>query len=114
MSFCCFDVFLFFSFHGTQSSDVERILHDQLEVPVLEHNYLISPPPSPPQEWTPIHEEINNSTVADLEPHLDSQQQNTMLLDATPTTPQIIVEGTEILSKLTRTSSNKIQINKNQ
>jgi hypothetical protein len=49
-----------------------------------------------------------------LEPHLDAQQQNTVLLDPTPTTPQIIVEGKEILSKLTRTSSSKMQMNQNQ
>lgn len=69
-------------------------------MPFLEHNYLLSPPPSPPQDWVPIHEEISRTTIVDLEPHLDSDKKNVVLVDATPFTPQILVEGKEILSAL--------------
>lgn len=97
-----------------QPSDVEKILRGQLEVPVLEHNYLISPPPSPPEDWVPTHEELSHITTVDLDPHLDSQQQNTVLLDPTLVTPQIVVEGKEILPQIIRTSSEKFKSNEKQ
>lgn len=53
-------------------------------------NFLTSPPPSPPEDWAPNHEDINRIAFRDLE--AKTQEDGTLqLLPRTVTAPSIIV-----------------------
>jgi len=51
---------------------------------------MFSPPPSPPEDWAPIHEDICRTPYVDLEP-----EENGSLLRATPAHPGILVDEPE-------------------
>jgi len=50
-----------------------------LKVPELKHNHLISPPPSPPEDWQQTHEEINRIPYFDLTPVFIPESNQTIL-----------------------------------
>lgn len=93
------------STHPSQPVDEATLQHHILAVPAVERNFLLSPPPSPPQgtrawiirgvifnilllDWQPIEEDINHVPHLDLQPHrVDGK---TVLLEGSATTPSII------------------------
>jgi hypothetical protein len=65
----------------------------ELEVPVLEHNYLLSPPPSPPPEWHQSPEEIGKIPFLDLD--ADVFEGKTQVLLSQEGLPRITVDYEE-------------------
>jgi len=67
---------------------LSRFVGNSLHPPKARANWLISPPPSPPENWEPILEGgPNKIPFIDLTP--DTRDGVTVLLDQTETTPQI-------------------------
>jgi hypothetical protein len=60
-----------------------------LHVPQIKANWLISPPPSPPEDWEPRQEDgPNDVPYTDLYPK-ETANGVTLLLEQTENTPQI-------------------------
>ncbi|KAL6046199.1 hypothetical protein QOT17_011459 [Balamuthia mandrillaris] len=68
---------------GTEES---TLCASRLSIPPQEKAFLLSPPPSPPDSWVPIHEGINRVPFVDLSPEDD------VLLPATQCTPTIRID----------------------
>jgi hypothetical protein len=86
--------------YGLTQTRTDEELAKNLLVPPHKTNFLLSPPPSPPESWVPAEEHGPNCiTSVDLPPPVvlatDGAKTKLMLLDKTPMTPLITLDECE-------------------